>query len=299
MAKEKLNVRLIASAKEGRHGDGGGLYLIVDKNGNRRWVMRYSLHGRVREMGLGGIADTPLPAARERAAEIRAMAKRGEDPLEAKRAVLEAQRPALTFADAFRDHLKTIEPKLSNEKHKWQWRQTLEVYAASLHDIPVDRITTADVLKVIEPLWETKNETASRLRGRIETVLNVCRVKGHIPAEAPNPARWAGHLEIILAEKSAKRKGENHHNALPFTQIPEFVARLRQREAFAARALEFTILTAARTGEVLGAPGLVEHAINVAEFGWLSVEQDGGQIIATFRDATGAPVTTMYAGKPK
>jgi integrase len=230
---------------DGRYGDGKGLYLVVDGSG-RRWLFRYQMAGRRREMGLGPFPEIGLAAARKAADDARAKAKAGTDPIDARRTV----RAVPTFG-AFADQLlDDIEGGFRNEKHRAQWRMTLgDAYCRLLRPKLVDAIETADVLRVLKPIWQTKPETASRLRGRIERVLDAAKAQGYRSAD--NPARWRGHLQAMLPRRQKLTRG--HHAALPYPDVPAFVARLRRLEAVAARALELAILTAARTSEVLGA----------------------------------------------
>lgn len=232
--------------KPGRHGDGGGLYLVVDKSGAKRWVFLYRRDATLREMGLGGLKSVTLARARELAGEARANLQAGIDPIAAKNS---APVTVPTFGEEANDFIEAMKPQFRNAKHIAQWEMTLRDYAAPLRPKRVDQITTADVLEVLKPYWLTKPETASRLRGRIERVLDAAKAKGHRSGE--NPALWRGHLDKLLPKRRKLTRG--HHAAMPYEDVPAFVAELRQREAMAARALEFTILTAARSGETFGA----------------------------------------------
>lgn len=243
----RLSARSVATvSKPGRHADGGGLYLVVDKSGAKRWVFLYRSDGRAREMGLGGLVAVPLAKAREMAAAARAAVYAGEDPIASKR--IEAPRVP-TFGEAADAFIEAMSPQFRNAKHIAQWKMTLTEYAAPFRSKAVDAITTDDVLGVLQPIWLTKPETASRLRGRIERVLDAARAKGHRSGE--NPALWRGHLANLLPKRQKLSRG--HHAAMDFRDVPAFVDQLRKREAVSARALEFTILTAARSGETLGA----------------------------------------------
>lgn len=246
---DKLTARTVATLKTpGRHSDGAGLYLVVDKSGAKRWVFIYRERGtsRLREMGLGSTLAVSLAKARELAAAARALLADGLDPIAA-RAVEASTVP--TFGDYADKYVDTIAPSLRNAKHVHQWRVTLREYAAPLRSRPLDEITTADVLAVLQPIWTTKNETASRLRGRIERVLDAAKVEGLRTGE--NPALWRGHLSHVLPKRQRLARG--HHPAMPYHDVPAFMAKLRGRKAVSARALEFTILTAARSGETFGA----------------------------------------------
>jgi Integrase len=246
LALNKLSARGVASiTKPGRHGDGGGLYLVVDKSGAKRWVFLYRRDGTLREMGLGGLKSVTLARARELAGEARANLQAGVDPIAAKK---NAPAAVPTFGEEADDFIEAMKPQFRNAKHIAQWEMTLRDYAASLRPKRVDQITTADVLEVLKPIWLSKPETASRLRGRIERVLDAAKARGHRSGE--NPALWRGHLDKLLPKRRKLSRG--HHAAMPYEDVPAFVAALRQREAMAARALEFTILTAARSGETFG-----------------------------------------------
>ncbi len=243
----KLNARSVTTiSKPGRHGDGGGLYLVVDKTGGKRWVFLYRRNDRLREMGLGGLNAVTLARARELAAAARADLQAGIDPIEAKRS---APSAVPNFGDEADAYIEAMKPQFRNSKHVGQWEMTLREYAAPLRPKPVNEITTADILAVLKPIWLTKSETASRVRGRIERVLDASKAKGHRSGE--NPALWRGHLDKLLPKRRKLARG--HHAAMPYVDVPAFINDLREREAIAARALEFTVLTAARSGETFGA----------------------------------------------
>jgi len=248
--KEKLTARAAAATKPGRYCDGRGLWLVVSASGARKWVFRFTYCGRVTEMGLGGHGTT-LAQAREKAAEARKLISAGRNPIEARR---EGERVAAakpTFGQCADALLEVKSSEWRNEKHRAQWAMTLETYAAPLRSRPVDEIDTEAVLGVLQPLWRTTPETASRLRGRIEAVLDAARAKGHTSRNEANPARWRGHLDKLLPKRQKLTRG--HHAAMAFDDVPEFIGKLRDRQATAALALEFLTLTAARSGEVLGA----------------------------------------------
>ncbi|PNG27657.1 tyrosine-type recombinase/integrase [Methylocella silvestris] len=247
---KRLNSRSIQTiAKPGRHADGNGLYLQVDQSGARRWIFLFRYRTKPKEMGLGGLASVGLSRARELAAEARAMVADGLNPIEARRTERAEEKALVTFG-AFADELvESLTPSFRNEKHKYQWSRTLEVYAAPIRSKAIDSIQTDDVLSVLTPIWTTKNETASRLRGRIERVLDAAKARGLRSGE--NPARWRGHLDALLPARQKLSTG--HLAAMPYADVPAFMTRLREREAMAALALEFAILTAARTNETLGA----------------------------------------------
>lgn len=240
----KLTTRKVETAKPGKYSDGGNLYLIVSETGSRKWVLRFTWRGRAKEMGLGSAASVPLADARERATDARRKVARGLNPIEERK----RDGGIPSFGDMADEVRESLSAGFRNEKHKAQWKSTLETYAAPLRPKPVDTITTDDVLAVLKPIWTTKPETASRVRGRIEKVLDAAKAKGF--REGENPARWRGHLDHLLPKPSKLSRG--HHPAMPYEQLPAFITDLRKREATAALALELCILTAARSGEILG-----------------------------------------------
>jgi integrase len=235
--------------------DGRGLYLQVRSESSKSWLLKYSLEKRAREMGLGPAADIPLATARGIRDRHRALLKQGIDPLEHKLAAkagnaLERAK-AITFKDACTRYIASNRAGWKNIKHAAQWEATLKAYAYPvIGALPVQAIDTALVMAVLDPIWSTKPETASRVRGRIESVIGAAKARGEFKGE--NPATWKGHLDKLLPKTSKVRKVENHA-ALPYADLPAFIIDLRQREGIAAAAMEFLILTAARTGEVLGA----------------------------------------------
>ena len=247
-------------AAPGMYADGGGLYLQVTVNGRdgepaKSWIYRYMLRGRAREMGLGSLSAIGLQEARARTGECRKQRHDGIDPIDARRAereqaILEAGK-ALTFKEATSKYIEGHKAGWRNDKHAAQWESTLATYAQPVMGaLSVQSIDTALVLKVLEPIWTTKPETASRLRGRIESVLDWAKVRGYRKGE--NPARWRSHLDKLLPARTRVRRVE-HHAALAYAQMSDFMEVLRRQEGIAARALEFTILTAARTGETIRA----------------------------------------------
>lgn len=251
----------VKSAKPGRYSDGEGLQLLVKESGARTWVYRFMLAGRTRDVGLGpagGPSAVSLAKAREEAGKLRLKVKAGVDPLAerergAAQEAAEAQAKAIaavSFRAASESYIAAHEASWRNPKHRAQWRSTLATYAyPKVGDLPVAEIGTAEVMAVLEPIWKDKPETASRVRGRIESVLDAAKVKGLRSGE--NPARWRGHLNQVLPKRAKHTRG--HHAAMAYAEVPTFMAQLREREALAARALEFTVLTAARSGETLGA----------------------------------------------
>jgi integrase len=248
------DVKAKSDLAAGRHSDGGGLYLVVSPTGAKSWAFMWSRmepnpEGVVRqkrvEMGLGSYPDLTLGKAREAARLCRAAVAEGRDPLAEKKSAAEP-----TFADCASQFLDSKETGWRNEKHRAQWRMTLgPAYCASLQGKRVSAVGTNDVLKVLTPVWAAKPETASRIRGRIERVLEFAKAKGWRTGD--NPALWRGHLRGVLPARD--RETKKNHPAMDYRDVPGFLESLRTREALAARALEMLILTAARSGEVLGA----------------------------------------------
>jgi integrase len=250
----KLTALKVDKAKQpGMYGDGGGLYLRVTEDAAKNWVFRFMLNGRPRWMGMGPLHTVNLAEARKRAGEHRLQRHDGIDPIDARRAErlkaqLEAAK-AITFKECAEAYIKAHRAGWHNGKHAAQWQATLATYAEpAIGKLSVQAIDTGLVLKVLEPIWTEKPETAGRLRGRIEAVLDWAKVRGYRAGE--NPARWRGHLDKLLPARGKVRKVE-HHAALPYAELPGFLVTLREQEGIAARALEFTILTAARTGETI------------------------------------------------
>jgi integrase len=263
-----LNGRQVATlTKPGRYGDGQGLYLQITQGGVKSWLLRYERSGRERWMGLGPFHTVSLQEARERARNARHQLFDGLDPLETRRterarAALE-QAKAVTFEEATTAYFNAHQAKWRNAKHRAQFLSTMREYAfPKLGKLAVADVDLGSVLEVLEPIWATKTETASRVRGRIEAVLDWAAVRKLRSGD--NPARWKGHLQHVLPARARLAKPK-HHAALPYAEVPAFMAALRQRDGIAARALEFTILTAARTGEVTGARW---DEIDLAEKTW-------------------------------
>jgi integrase len=251
----RLKASEIARLGPGRHHDGGGLYLVVGKGEARSWVFRFRRDGRLHDYGLGPAHTVGLAAARQKAFECRAALYAGNNPVEQRQAkrlerVLAAAR-AMTFEQAAEQYITAQAAGWRGPRQEQQWRQSLASYAYPiLGKLPAMAIDTPLVMRVLEPMWQTKTETASRLRARIEAVLDWTTSRGLRQGE--NPARWRGHLENLLARRSKVQRVE-HHAALPYAEIGALVTDLRRQEGTAHRALEFAILTATRTGEVLGA----------------------------------------------
>ena len=264
MPKKVANVLTsltVRNALPGRHADGAGLQLLVKDSGSRSWVYRFMLRGKSRDLGLGpavGSGSVSLATARDLAAVLRLKVKAGVDPLEerldaatATVAAAQASKVAgITFRAVAEAHIAAHSDGWRNAKHRQQWSSTLATYAYPvIGDLPVADVETANVLSILEPIWKAKPETAARLRGRIEAILDAAKARGYRQGE--NPARWRGHVAQILPGRTHLSRG--HHKALPYNMLAAFIAKLRERDAVAAWALEFAILTAVRTGEAIGA----------------------------------------------
>ena len=241
----------------GIHFVGGvsGLLLKVFKPGSRSWYLRYQVGGRRRDKGLGGYPDVTLADAKVAARAARSLIAQGIDPIEHGRAarskLIADQAAAISFNKAAIQYIETHESGWRNPKHAQQWRNTIETYAnPKLGKMLVRDIGLPNILTVLEPIWKTKTETASRLRGRLESVLDWATARGY--RSGPNPARWKGLLDTLLPAPGKIAKAD-HHRALPYTELPTFMKSLAKQEGMGARALEFTILTACRSGEVRGA----------------------------------------------
>ena len=247
-----LNSRKVETlTKAGRHADGGNLYLSISLNGGRRWVFLYRLNGVRKEMGLGSAAKghVGLGEARKAATEARALIVNGTDPLIAKRALKRANRDIPAFGNFADDYLTSHRSKFRNKRHIAQWEMSLKNYCQPIRATRLNEVDTDAVLKVLQPIWSKIPESASRLRGRIENILDAAKAKGYRSGE--NPARWRGHLKTLLPARQRISRG--HHEALPYDDLPAFMTELRDSNAIAALALEFCILTATRTNEILKA----------------------------------------------
>lgn len=254
LAKNKLSVRALTEiASPGVYGDGDGLYLRVNRArdgsaGSRQWVHVYHLRGKRKEMGLGGYPSVGLTAARAKRDGARAELAAGRSPIR-RGAGYEGRPGGHAFGRVAMALIADIEGGFRNLKHARQWRTTLQRYTKPIWDMPVAAVDTEAVLECLRPIWTTIPETADRVRGRIERVLDVARVKGLRTGE--NPARWRGHLALIMPNKG--RRTQRHHAAMPYAEVPDFIATMRLRETTGARLLELTVLTAARSGEAVGA----------------------------------------------
>lgn len=255
-AKELSALAVSRLTEMGHHTVGGvaGLYLYVNETGARSWVLRTVVGQKRRHMGLGGYPDVPLAQARDKAREARQLVEAGIDPIvrreQARSRLMAQQASQKTFKDAANAYIEAHGDSWKNSKHRAQWKSTLERYAFPVvGEMLVKDVEQTHVLKVLEPIWKTKNETASRLRGRIESILDWATVRKYRSGE--NPARWKGHLDKLLAAPKKIQKIE-HRKAVPFKDAPKFMQALRQMHGTAARALEFSILCASRSGEVRG-----------------------------------------------
>jgi len=250
----RLTVKAVSSnQKPGLYCDGGGLYLQVTSSGQKSWIFRYRspIRKKLRDMGLGPIHSVGLSKARDKASAQRSLILSGLDPIEAREEesrnrAIEAAK-AVTFSRCAAAYIETHRPSWRNDKHGDQWENTIKTYCEPvIGPLPVQNVDTGLVLKILEPIWASKPETASRLRGRMENILDWAKVRGYRSGE--NPARWKGHLNQLLPAL-AKKDRVTHHKAMPFSEVSRFLSRLRELSGIASRCLEFTILTAARTNE--------------------------------------------------
>lgn len=252
-ALNRLTVRQVAALKEpGRHADGGGLYLRITPAGARAWVFMATINAKRAEIGLGAASGVSLATARELASTMREAVALGRDPRSVLSVAELPKAPSVpTFGDFAEQFIASVEAGWRNPVHRQQWRSSLRDHAAQIIGHSIDEIDTDDVLAVLQPIWLVKAETASRVRGRIEKILDAAKARGLRPRDSLNPAAWKGHLALLLPAQSKLARG--HHAALPYTAVPAFFEELGQRSAMAARCLSFVILTAARSGEALGA----------------------------------------------
>lgn len=246
-AINRLTVKSATSlSKPGLHADGAGLYLRVKDSGSKSWTFVFQWNGKRREKGLGPFDVISLADAREKRDEARRAVLNGVNPLD-----IQAQaKDVPAFGEVATDLIRDLELGWKNPKHRQQWKNTLETYCVPIWARPVDKVGTNDIVDVLKPIWREKPETAARVRGRVERVLDAAKVRGFRAGD--NPARWRGHLSLILPANT-RGVALQHHAAMPYAQVPDFAAGLGKRMSTAARALEFLIHTAARTGEVIGA----------------------------------------------
>ncbi|RZJ47394.1 MAG: site-specific integrase [Brevundimonas sp.] len=250
MAREinRLNWKQVAGLKEpGLHADGQGLYLRIDETGSRRWVLIFQYGGRRREMGLGSAEGQKLAEVRAKCDEARVLIKAGLDPI-AERKKANAPAADTRFSAVASSLIDDLEEGWRSAKQRGQWEASLKQHAPKIWDADVRAVDTEMVLTALRPIWTKKPETASRVRSRIERVLSAAKARGL--REGENPAIWRGHLDQLLT-KAKRQKG--HHAAMAYADVPSFITRLRDRSSISAKALEFTIFTAARSGEVRGA----------------------------------------------
>ena len=253
---DRLTAKAVAGKTiPGLYSDGNSLYLQITAAGVKSWLFRYMLAGTARGMGLGPIHTVSLKEARDAALACRKQLQAGIDPLEAKLVINQTQKAAkakvLTFSACTTLYIGSHRAGWKSAKHADQWKNTLTTYAFPIiGELPVAKVDTGLVMQVLEPIWKTRNETASRVRGRIESVLGWAAVRGH--RQGDNPARWRDHLDKLLP-RPRQVQTVQHHPALPYVEVGEFIGRIQIEVGVPARALEFLILTAARTGEVIGA----------------------------------------------
>ncbi len=249
----KLNARKVETLNSpGRFSDGGNLYLFISPNGGKRWTFLYRWQGRKREMGLGSAApgQVSLADARNKAMDARRLLNDGIDPMADRDAKAKAAIVIPSFGDFVDDYIATHRSKFKSEKHIAQWQMTMgDAYCKPIRAKPINTISTEMVLKVLQPVWQQVPETASRIRGRLENVIDAAKARGLFTGD--NPARWKGHLKAILPARQKLTRG--HHPALPYDDLPAFMAELRGKQSTAALALELGILCATRSGETLGA----------------------------------------------
>ena len=258
MAINKLTALKVANAKPGKYGDGGGLQLVVKNGGAKKWIFRFTLKEKAREMGLGSAHTVSLAEARIAAHDCRTQVRAKIDPISARieaeeesKKEKEKQKTKPTFTTCAAMFIRDNRRGWTNAKHARQWVSTLKIYARPIIGMkPVDTIKTEDILKIISPIWTTKTETAKRVQGRIENVLDYAAALEY--CEPMHPARWKGHLDKLLP-KPAKVKKIRHHPAMPYNKLPAFMVELSSNESISALALQFLILTATRTKEVLQA----------------------------------------------
>lgn len=247
-------ISVTSISKPGLHADGAGLYLKVSPTGAKSWVFRFMRAGKPRYLGLGSVNTVKLAAARGLAGQARQQLQNGADPIDTRKQAIVASHAAKAKSVPFKEFAESVidaqEAGWKNAKHRQQWRNSLKTHVyPKLGHRPVASITTDDVLEVLQPIWTTTPETASRVRGRIEMILDAAKARSARTGE--NPARWRGNLKHLLPQQSKLSRG--HHRALPWTEIPAFMQRLRALTSISARALEWTILTVARTCETNGA----------------------------------------------
>jgi len=255
--------KLVRESKPGLTNDGDGLYLKIGKGGGASWIYRFRWSGKLRDMGLGSYADTSLSEAREIASEQRKLVKQGIDPLAAREQKTEVEAGPITFTHCAARYIQSHRRSWRNAKHARQWVSTLKTYVRPvIGNLPVEDVTTQDILKILAPIWTVKNETAKRVQGRIENILDFAAA--HEYRDPVNPARWRGHLDKLLAKPSRVQK-VNHHPAMPYEQVAAFMDLIQGYSSMSSKALQFLILTATRTSEVLNAEW---HEVDIAKKTW-------------------------------
>jgi len=255
--------KLVRESKPGLTNDGDGLYLKIGKGGGASWIYRFRWSGKLRDMGLGSYADTSLSEAREIASEQRKLVKQGIDPLAAREQKTEVEAGPITFTHCAARYIQSHRRSWRNAKHARQWVSTLKTYVRPvIGNLPVEDVTTQDILKILAPIWTVKNETAKRVQGRIENILDFAAA--HEYRDPVNPARWRGHLDKLLAKPSRVQK-VNHHPAMPYEQVAAFMDLIQGYSSMSSKALQFLILTATRTSEVLNAEW---HEVDITKKTW-------------------------------
>lgn len=255
--------KLAKEAQKGSTNDGQGLYLQITAGGSVSWIYRFKLNGKQRYMGLGAYPDVALSEAREIAADHRKLVKQGIDPLAAREQATEKEAVPITFTHCAARYIQSHRRSWRNAKHARQWVSTLKTYVRPvIGNLLVEEVTTQDILKILTPIWTVKNETAKRVQGRIENVLDFAAA--HEYRDPVNPARWRGHLDKLLAKPSRVQK-VNHHPAMPYDQVAVFMNSIQHYNSLSSKALQLLILTATRTSEVLNAEW---HEIDIAKSTW-------------------------------
>jgi integrase len=254
---KRLNNLLVQNLRAaGKHPDGDGLYLWISPTGNKSWLFLFQYFGKRKEMGLGSVRDVSLAEARAAASDARQYVAAGKNPITERKLGLVQRRDEPFFKEFAEEYVASHESEWKNAKHRAQWKMTLDVYAKPLHHKLFSDISTSDIYELLKPIWKTKSETASRLRGRIEKVWGAASMKGYCSGE--NPARWEGRLEHLLTKPKKLTRG--HFASMPYEDLPAFMIELRKRNAWSARALEFHILCASR-------PGMVEN-MRASDIDW-------------------------------
>lgn len=255
--------KLVRESNPGMTNDGDGLYLKIGKGGGASWIYRFRWNGKLRDMGLGSFADISLSEARELASEQRKFVKQGIDPLAAREKRVDKEAVPVTFTHCAARYIQSHRRSWRNVKHARQWVSTLKTYVRpAIGTQPIEDITTQDILKILTPIWTVKNETAKRVQGRIENILDFASAHGY--RDPVNPARWRGHLDKLLAKPSRVQK-VSHHPAMPYDQVAAFMSSIQFYNSLSSKALQFLILSATRTSEVLNAEW---HEVDIAKATW-------------------------------